>query len=154
MADLNDQTQNVSIYPEGSTAPITSTADGAKERLDVSARIESRARVTTPIHEADGWDSDRTKISYTVPANKILYVQRLWASHESDATGHTISFRVDGTPFYYMDFNNDGTTSFESSYPDCNPYILTEGEVLTAYRESGSSPESWGAGFDGYLEDE
>ena len=40
MGDLNDLTQNVSIYPEGSTSPITSTTDGAKERLDVSAAID------------------------------------------------------------------------------------------------------------------
>ena len=36
MADINDLTQNVSIYPEGSSSPITSTTDGAKERLDVN----------------------------------------------------------------------------------------------------------------------
>jgi hypothetical protein len=34
MADLNDYTQNVSIYPEGSANPITSTTDGVKERID------------------------------------------------------------------------------------------------------------------------
>ena len=40
MSDLSDQTQNVSIYPEGSSAPITSTNDGAKERLDVQVKGE------------------------------------------------------------------------------------------------------------------
>lgn len=155
MADLNDLTQNVNIWDDAKSKAVTITTDGSKERLDVDASVSvASSRVSSPVHEADGWDTDQTKISYTVPTNKILYVQRLWCAHLTDAGGHIISFRVDGTAFCYMSFNNDGTTTFEKTYPDNNPYILTEGEVLTAYRLDGTSAEEWGAGFDGYLEDE
>jgi len=157
MADLNDQTGNVSIHDDTDDVAVTTSTDGSKRRLDVDANISgitaTSARVATPIHQSDGYDNDRTKISYTVPTGKVLYIQRLWGSHETDAVGHTIAFRVDGTEFYWMTFNNDGTTTFEKRYPESNPYILTAGEVLTAYRIAGSSPEDWTSGFDGYLED-
>lgn len=157
MADLGDRTGDVNIWNDDRTKAVTVTTDGSKERLDVDANISgitaTPGRVATPIHEVDGWDNDQTKISYTVPTGKILYVQRLWCAHVTDAGGHTISFRVGSTAFCYMNFNNDGTTSFEKTYPESNPYTLTAGQVLTAYRLEGSSTENWGAGFDGYLED-
>jgi len=159
MADLNDLTQNVSIHNDVTNADVTTTTDGAKERLDVAAKItaisiSAPARVATPVHEDDGYDNDRTKISYTVPTGKVLYIQRLWASHLTDAQGHTIAFRVGSTQFYWMTFNNDGTTTFEKQYPDSNPYgPIAAGVVVTAYRIAGSSPEKWTAGLDGYLED-
>jgi len=158
MADLNDQTQDVSIHDDISDAAVTTTIDGAKLRLDVDADISGTAVVNpsivaTPIHESDGYDSDQTKISYTVPTGKILYIQRLWCSHQTDAAGHTIAFRTGTTQFYWMTFNNDGTTTFEKTYSDYNPYQVTAGVVVTAYRIAGSSPESWTAGFDGYLGD-
>jgi len=137
---------------------VTVTTDGDKERLDVSTKITGTVpinpeSVSQPVHYGDGHNNNSTKISYTVPTGKILHIQRLWASHSSDAVGHTIAFRDDGTQFYWMSFNNDGNTTFEKIYPDNNSYIMEAGEVLTAYRISGSSPESWTAGFDGYLED-
>jgi len=141
-------TEGGTIYGAGVTA---------NRRLQVDAEISeitsAPARVATPVHEGDGFNNDRTKISYTVPTGKVLYIQRLWASHETDAVGHTIAFRKSGTQFYWMTFNNDATTTFEKTYPESNPYILTAGQVLTAYRVDGSSPEDWTAGFDGYLED-
>ena len=157
MADIQDYTVNSTIYNEAGTKAVTLTTDGSKERLDVDANITgitaTPGRVSSPVHEGSGYSNDRTKISYTVPTGKILYIQRLWGSHLTDAAGHTIAFKVDSTEFYWITFNNDGITTFEKNYPESNPYSLTAGEVLTAYRIAGSSPESWTAGFDGYLED-
>jgi len=153
MADLNDRTQNVNIWNDEKTKSVTVTTDGAKERLDVDSKPSSIFRVATPVFENGGHGNGQTRISYTVPTGKVLYIQRLWCCHHSDAAGHTIVFRVDGTGFCWMEFNNDGTTSFEKTYPESNPYIVNAGEEVTAYRESGSSPEDWSPGFDGYLED-
>lgn len=157
MGDINDLSKDVSIHNETTNAAVTTTTDGSKERLDVDAIISSitstPGKVAEPIHQGDGYSNSQTKISYTVPTGKILYIQRIWGSHISDAAGHTIAFRVSGTQFYWMTFNNDATTTFEKTYPESNPYTLTAGQVFTAYRINGSSTESWTAGFDGYLED-
>lgn len=144
------------VNPDDPDKRVTTTTDGSKERLDVSANISSGnpPMLPEPIHQYDGWDSDTTKISYTVPANKVLHIQSLWCAHLTDAAGHIIAFRVGTTQFCWMSFNNDGTTTFQKDYPERNPYgPISAGSVVTAYLVDGSTSEEWGAGFDGYLED-
>ena len=63
MADLNDLTQNVSIYPEGSASPITSTTDGVKERLDVSAKISGATFSLNPFTPKITFDSTGTALT-------------------------------------------------------------------------------------------
>lgn len=41
MADINDLSKDVSIHNETTNAAVTTTTDGAKERLDVSSAISS-----------------------------------------------------------------------------------------------------------------
>ena len=127
-----------------------------QHRFKVDAVVTSGGSglVDAPVHELSEWGNNRTKINYTVPSGKKLFIQSIWAAHESDAAGHIIFFRADGTAFYYMAFSDDGTKSFNKDYPENNLLEFSAGTVITAYRQDGSSPEDWGAGFDGYLEDE
>ena len=45
MADLDDLTQNVNIWNDAKTKSVTVTTDGAKERLDVDARISGTVSI-------------------------------------------------------------------------------------------------------------
>jgi len=145
---LWDGTDEVDVIDDSGTKRLATQTKITGNVIIVASRVEQ------PIHEYDGYNNNRTKISYTVPSGKVLYLQRLWASHLTDAVGHTIAFRTGTTQFYWMTFNNDGTTTFEKTYPESNPYgPISAGTTITAYRIDGSSSEEWTAGFDGYLED-
>ena len=139
--------------PNNPDKKVTTTTDGDKERLDVYAKT-TPVQASQPVHEYDGWNNDQTKISYTVPTGKVLYITSWFCAHVTDAGGHVIALRDNGTQISWMSFNNDATTTAQRNFPDNNPYgPIAAGRTITIYRVSGSSPEEWGCEVDGYLED-
>jgi len=57
MADLNDRSNDVSIHNEDTDAPVTTTTDGSKERLDVAVQddIETIGHYHDKIHSGDAY---------------------------------------------------------------------------------------------------
>jgi len=141
MADLNDQTQNVSIYPEGSTSPITSTTDGAKERLDVSAKVFfdpyfGGTRVNAYFYDADS-DVGDVQATHTVTAGKVLYIYQ-WGI--SDTSYGTYELQIAGTTVDAVI-----NTSSSSGLRGLNqvtygiPLQATAGQVVRIYKRAGLS---------------
>jgi len=112
------------------------------------------AKVITPVHEYDGFNNDTTKISYTVPTGKKLWISGWNLAAVSDAAGHAFALRIGSTQISWCCVNNDGTTTINRLYTDSNPFgPVSAGSVVTVQRIEGSSPENWGVELDGFLED-
>jgi len=152
LADANSEPQSkVAIWDGSNGNMFANVLDKDVHRLAVD-NMPSRRPET--VHELSGYNNDTTKTLYTVPSGKVLYVQGVWTSYDTDAGGHIVSFRVDGTQFQYGAVGDDSSRQFQRNYVESVPYgPIAAGSVVTAYREDGSSNESWVAGFEGYLED-
>ena len=106
MGDLNDQTQNVSIYPEGSTAPITSTADGAKQRLDVEIQDDATISITSDESLTKFTlrsDYDATGVTLNTSTDTELFsftgsgVIDLIAVNSTTSSAWEVAIEIDGT---------------------------------------------------------
>ena len=124
MADLNDQTKNVSIYPEGSTSPITSTPDGAKERLDVNVKGEvSLSSATDSLPLQVQYDKSFSAINanewqdvafYTVPTGYDYSISSFRAHSETAGETARVMVELTGATF------------------DCLTNAFTDGSAFTA----------------------
>lgn len=151
MSDDLTVTNNFTIYsPDGTQGVTVTTVDG-KERLDVDTNLI--ARVEQPVHEFDNGGSGATKISYTVPVGKILYIQTLTSAYASTAGGeNAIEWREDATPFHPQ-YIADASGFAHSLFTDGNPIgPFAAGVVISAERTAGPS-RAWSAAFTGYLID-
>lgn len=151
MADINS-TQNVSIFNDDGT----DKAGVTNSRLDVNAQITgigSDVRYDEPIYEYDGINTDRNKISYTVPTGKVLYLVTLGCSL-MEGKIH-VEWQEDGTGFAAIGLNEDGTTTAQLNTQTVTPWgPFAAGTVIRARREYGDSGKDWSAEMVGYLEDE
>lgn len=153
MADIQDDTQNITLYDENGNK-VSVVLDGSTYRLAVDANINNFSKKSEPVHESEGYNNDTTKISYTVPTGKSLYIQSFFVVSESDASGHVFALRVDFTEIFWVALCNDANTSFQHVFSTDNPYgPIVAGSVINFRRIDGSSSESWACGFSGFLED-
>jgi len=132
-----------SSYPE----------NGVKQSYFVGGLPIIPAKIEQGIHEYNGFDNSQTKINYTVPTGKVLYIDGWSISAVTDAGGHVFALRLDSTQISWISVNNDGTTSITRKFPDFNNISANAGTVVSVALISGSSSESWGAELDGHLED-
>jgi len=131
-------------------------SDGVFQNVRVNSSGElltTVAKVSNVVHEYDGWDATSPKLSYTVPAGKVLWITGWNIAARSDAAGHTFALKSGSTEFSWITVNNDGTTSILRSYPANSPFEVAAGVVVTCARIDGSTTEEWSVELDGYLED-
>jgi hypothetical protein len=142
MADITNSTGNVTVFGGDNPAlakAVTSTTDGAKERLDV-AGVFPYPTDGTPIH-AYNFDSDLdvgdVGATHTVATGKVFYVYH-W--HISDESYGWYQLQINGTT-KDMIINNDsgsGQVGLNSvTYPI--PLKATAGQVVRIYKYSGLS---------------
>jgi len=103
VADQNDLTTNVALYEEGSTDSITSTADGAKERLDVTlgSTFEFQLQAFAPVTSFDSTGISLNTSTWTtlltVPSTegKLHFIACVGAS-----SAYRVRLTVDGNECY------------------------------------------------------
>ncbi len=151
MGDDANITDNITIWNNEGDKAVTITTDGAKERLDVEANVI--ARVDNPVHEQDLGGSGATKISYTVPTGKILFIQTLTSAYASTSGGeNAVEWQEDAVGFHPQ-YISDGAGFAHSLFTDGNPVgPFAAGVEITAQRTAGQSRD-WSASFTGYLID-
>ena len=124
---------------------------GDINRLAVDTNII--ARVQQPVHKEDISGIAGTKISYTVPTGKILYLQTLTSAYASTSGGeNAVVWEADGIGFHPQYIANAAGFA-HSLFTDGNPIgPFFSGVEITAQRISGASRD-WSASFTGYLID-
>jgi len=70
MADQNDRSTDVSIHNEATDVAVTTTTDGAKERLDVDASITGEVTISSSVPR---WDWDVIKHNLTSGVDFSLF---------------------------------------------------------------------------------
>lgn len=160
MADINDQSKDVSLHDETTNNPITTTVDDSKLRLDVDAKISDidsdalLARYDQPVSEGEFGNDDRNKVKYTVPTGKILYITTLSLAWGTDGGELYAEWQEDGSTFHAQAVSQDGNRYNTTVFPPANPLGgFSAGTVIRCRRETGDVGKDWSASFTGYLED-
>jgi hypothetical protein len=95
LADLNDQTANISIHDETSDAAVTTTIDGSKIRLDVDTAAESNPTLYTLEFDEDSTGSTVTSASdvdlVSVTGSGLIDFIRV----ASGSSGYEIALEID-----------------------------------------------------------
>jgi len=107
---------------------------------------------STPVNESEHRSTTATKINFTVPTGKKLFITSCWAT--SMEGKFFIEFQVDGTVFFSIGIYETGSSfaQYESDLENAfGPFAA--GTVIRASREQGDTGKEWSAGFLGFTED-
>ena len=99
MADLNDQTGNVSLHNETTDAAVTTTTDGAKERLDVTLGDEQSFQLQAFTPKSDfsvastllNTSTDTTLKLVTGTVGKVMFIAIAGSN-----SNYQVSLAIDG----------------------------------------------------------
>ena len=127
MADIQDYTQNTSIYDESANAPVTTTVEGSKRRLDVSIGDGDTTFQLQPFTPVVTFDSTGTAlttswttiVNYTGGDGKLDFI--------AVATG---------TSNYKVRLTIDGTEIFDIAMADLNAIGLTNAVNVNIWAET------------------
>ncbi len=109
-------------------------------------------RHAQPVNAFSISDTNNTKVSYVVPANKQLFIEFLTLTSENG--NQTVEWRSDGIVFFAQRVQNTNEPTKSDIMPQFNPLgPFAAGVTITAFKTAGTSSALWSALFLGYLED-
>ena len=155
-------TQDISIWNEENTKAVDVITDTlAKNRLAVDSVItgfsfgNNPPRVSQPVRAYTTFGTGQSKATYTVPANKVLYIQTAFVSLGDVGGTITVELQApNGTGQASFMVQDDGTSHATTNWSDSNPLgSFTAGTTIRLYRVGGDSGKDWAGGWSGYLED-
>lgn len=162
------QTQDVTLFDEDGDNSLAINANGealvkskitdgtndvevSNGELHVRANVPSVTRSNEPVNEHEGRSTVRNKIDYTVPANKVLYIQSIFNSSMEGKM--YVDWMADNVPFMSMGWEKDGNNAPFYTTPTNSPLgPFPAGTLIRCRRQEGDS-KNWTAAFNGYLED-
>jgi len=142
----------------GTDIEIIDGLSGNKATVDSFGRLRVNAGITEVapndvirINEIS--NNNTTKLNYTVPVGKQLYITVVWCN-TYDATGLLIEFIGNLVSFQAFTLDKNIELNANINYATETPQGPFEaGEVVTADRVLGAAGKDWSAGFVGYLKD-
>lgn len=149
---------NVEIPHTTSPAPGSDEEDFVDNYMTdanqcVMIKTDPKVRVSQPVHEVNIFSTDQNKINYSVPADKVLFIQHLNITGLGDGIIVT-EWQADGVPFNFTSLLKSGTGTATLSLPEKNPHgPFAANVVIRCSRVAGDSGKDWAAILVGYLED-